>query len=97
MDKELIDIVSKSYLMSKRKLVENDLGIIKSNEIYLDRYRSNVYHIDYVVSCLNDDDRFIIDNEVIKGKRGNWYYAYMSPPTYYRHRKKAYTNFLRSL
>lgn len=97
MDKVLIDLLSRSYLNSKRILRENELGLRNSAERYLEPYRLNVYHIEQVVNALNDNDRFIIDNEVIKGKRGNWYYEYMSTSTYYKHRKKAYSNFLSSL
>ena len=97
MDKIFIDLLSRSYLNSKRILKENELGIRSSTERYLESSRLNVYHIEHVVSCLNDNDRFIIDNEVIKGKRGNWYYGYMSTATYYKHRKRAYSNFLSSL
>lgn len=97
MDKSLIDLLSRSYLNSKRILKENELGIRSNTESSLESYRFNVYHIEHVVSCLCDNDRFIIDNEVIKGKRGNWYYEYMSSATYYKHRKKAYSNFLSSL
>lgn len=97
MKKELIDIISKSYLTSKRKLRENELGITYKDNKRLNCYRLNVYHIEYVVSCLNENDKFIINNEVLQGKKGNWYYDQMSTATYYRHRNKAYDNFLRDL
>ena len=97
MEKTLIDIVSKTYITSKRKVLEKDSGVASLANRYKEHYRVNVEFIEYVVSCLNDDDRLIIENEVLKGKKGAWYYEYMSAPTYYRHRKKAYTNFLQSL
>lgn len=46
---------------------------------------------------LDEDDFFIISNEVLKGKKGNWYLGYLSPSTYYRQRAKAYANFLSCL
>ncbi|MBR2577572.1 MAG: hypothetical protein IKE38_01450 [Erysipelotrichaceae bacterium] len=95
--KRIIDSIAKSYPSSKLILKENELGITHRSDSYLEPYRFNVYHIEAIVSCLNDDDRLIIANEVIAGKKGNWYHQYMSAPTYYRHRKAAYTNFLRSL
>ena len=95
--KRLIDMIAKSYMSSKLILRENELGISNRSNSYLEQYRFNVYHIETVVSCLNEDDRLIIANEVIAGKKGAWYHQYMSAPTYYRHRKVAYTNFLRSL
>lgn len=46
---------------------------------------------------LDEDDFFIISNEVLKGKKGNWYIGYLSSSTYYRQRAKAYANFLSCL
>lgn len=97
MKRQLIDLITKTYLKSKSKLREHELGVTNRNNNYLDHYRVNVYHIEHVVSCLSDNDKFIIDNEVLKGKRGNWYFEYMSTPTYYRHRNRAYDNFLKNI
>lgn len=46
---------------------------------------------------LDDDDRYIVYNEVILGKTGSWYYEMLTVSTYYRHRRKAYNNFLTCL
>ncbi|MBR3227657.1 MAG: hypothetical protein IKF68_03835 [Erysipelotrichaceae bacterium] len=97
MDKNLIDIITRSYMISKSILRENELGICRKTEDRLKQYRFHVHHIEYVVSCLDEEDRFIILNEVIEGKKGDWYREYMSAPTYYRHRKLAYSNFLSRL
>lgn len=52
---------------------------------------------DVLYNLLDEADFFIISNEVMKNKRGNWYIGYLSTPTYYRHRAKAYVNFLSCL
>ena len=95
--KRIIDSIAKSYLSSKLILKENELGITHRSDSYLEPYRFNVYHIEKVVESLNEDDRLIISNEVLSGKKGNWYLEYMSAPTYYRHRKQAYANFVHSI
>lgn len=50
-----------------------------------------------IYNLLDEADFFIIFNEVIKNKRSTWYVGYLSTPTYYRHRDKAYVNFLSCL
>ena len=50
-----------------------------------------------IVKMLDEEDRFIIEKEVVEGKRGNWFLGYYSPASYYRHRNRAYSNFLRCL
>ena len=97
MQKKIIDIVAKSYQTSKLILRENELGLSRRSDKSLEAYRFNVYHIEKVVESLNEDDRLIISNEVLSGKKGNWYLEYMSAPTYYRHRKRAYANFVHSI
>ena len=96
-DKAIIDIISKTYLMSKSILKEEELGISKRNNKALEDYRKVVRKIDNVVNYLDEKDRFIILNEVILGKRGEWYQGLISTPTYYRYRKSAYKNFIHCL
>ena len=96
-DHKLISALSDSYLKHKRMLRENDLGVNRRSSGSLESARIIVSHTEMVVDSLKDRDRFIIYNEVILGKRGDWYREYLSTATYYRHRKKAYQTFIRSL
>ena len=77
-------------------LREDESGINRRPARYLEPARIVVSHTESVVESLKDKDRFIIYNEVILGKRGDWYREYLSPATYYRHRKTAYQAFIRS-
>lgn len=96
-DKTIIDQISKSYLLSKSILREDDLGITKRSRKTIDSYKLIVDRIDDIVKVLDENDKYIIYNEVVLGKKGEWYHGYISTPTYYRHRKIAYQNFLRCL
>lgn len=58
-------------------------------------YAYIVENMDYVVfNMLNEDDRQIIYNEVILGRKGEWYLEYYAKSTYYNHSRKAYRNLL---
>ena len=96
-DKILIDQISKSYLLSRNIVLENDLGVVKRSKRNVDAYRVIVDRIDSAISTLDDNDKYIIYNEVVLGKKGEWYRDYISTPTYYRHRKIAYNNFINSI
>ncbi len=95
-DHKLIHALSDSYLNYKRMLREEESGITRRPLRYLEPARVVVSHTEEVVDSLKERDRFIIYNEVILGKRGDWYREYLSPATYYRHRKTAYQAFIRS-
>lgn len=95
--KMVIDLISKSYLMAKSILKEDELGISKRSSKSLEDYSKIVRKIDNTVNYLDEKDRFIILNEVVLGKRGEWYQGMISTPTYYRYRKVAYQNFIRCL
>ena len=90
-------LLSTNYIECKRSLMEADMNIIAlSPEVYQTKRRI-VTHIENVAQCLDEKDRLIIENELIKGKRGKWYLEYLSAPSYYRYRCRAYEEFLRSL
>ena len=84
--------------MNSRRIIRESQELIK---IYprkeIEMHKKVMYHIEYVAESLEDTDRFIIEKEVIEGRRGKWYTTYFSPTAYYRHRKKAYASFLRCL
>ena len=95
MDKKLlIDQLSKSYIYSRNIIKEQELGINLKSKRNIDAYKNIVNGIENAINCLEDNDKYIIYNEVVLGKKGEWYYGYLSTPTYYRHRKAAYHNFL---
>ena len=84
-------------MAQKRILKEFELGISdRSREDILSAKRllNKIY---LIINDLDDDSKFIIHNEVVLGKKGNWYYGFLSTPTYYRHRCKAYVDFLQYL
>ena len=92
-----IALLSENYLKSKRIISEYEENIIDLNSNRLAIHHRIVYHIEYVVESLYDKEKIIIENEVLRGKRGKWYKGIMSSPSYYRYRKSAYQNFLRCL
>ncbi len=75
----------------KAKIMKVDMENLRNKRRKID-YIEDVLH-----NALDEMDYFIISNEVIKGKRGTWYLGYLSTSTYYRHRAKAYANFLSCL
>ena len=92
-----IMLLSANYLDCKRSLREAQENIMPlSDEAYKTKMRI-VTHIENVAQCLEEKHRLIIENEVIKGKRGKWYLEFLSAPSYYRHRLRAYEEFLRCL
>ena len=92
-----IALLSENYLKSKRIISEYEENIIDLNSDRLAIHHRIVHHIEYVVESLYDKEKIIIENEVLRGKRGKWYKGIMSSPSYYRYRKSAYQNFLRRL
>ncbi len=90
-------LLTKNYLHCKRSIREAQENIIPlSKDAYIEKLRI-VTHIENVAECLEERHRLIIENEVLNGKTGKWYLEFLSAPTYYRHRCKAYEEFLRSL
>lgn len=95
--KEKIELLSRNYINSKRVLNEVEEDVINVSEDRIEVHRKIVAHINYVTEAMEERERLIIENEVLKGKRGKWYKEMMSESTYYRLRHSAYYNFLRSL
>ena len=92
-----IELLSRNYLNSKRIIRETEEDIIHTSYEKLKAYRRIVSHIENVAEGLGEKERLIIQKEVIEGRSGKWYLEYFSAPSYYRHRRKAYTEFLRCL
>ena len=92
-----ISLLSKSYILHKRKIKEAENNIINRNYEELRVAHIICDHIENVIEELDFKERLIIESEVIKGKKGRWYDEYFSAPSYYRIRKKAYKLFLNGL
>ncbi len=92
-----IRAVSDSYLRLKRVLKEDEIGLVRRPRDIVLTADKIVSRTELIVDSLPEQDRFIIYNEVILGKKGDWYRDYLSPATYYRHRKGAYDRFIRCL
>ena len=92
-----VQLLSRHYVQSKRIVTEAEQCIKRCPTHRLISHRNIVSHIEYVVDCLEERDKFIIYNEVVLGKNGKWYLEYFSAPTYYRNRDKAYAQFLACL
>lgn len=78
-----------------------ELASLRGENTYSKDYKE---HREYVAlvnaivnSYLDENDKYIVFNEIILGKTGDWYYECLTPSTYYRHRRKAYVNFLSCL
>ena len=93
----VIRALSDSYLKHKRVFKEDEIGLVRRPRDIVHTADIVVSHTELVVDSLPEQDRFIIYNEVILGKTGDWYREYLSPATYYRHRKGAYERFIRCL
>jgi hypothetical protein len=92
-----IELLSREYMKSKRVLTEAQKGTFEYDKRTLERSICIVGHIDMTYECLNEADKLIIRNELMEGRRGDWFKSYLSPSAYYRHRKRAYENFLHCL
>ena len=96
-DKFLVGQLTRNYINSKRIIREAQNNIRKYSDDRLDMHMKVICHIEYVIESLDDQDRFIIENEVMMGRSGKWFLGFYSPTCYYKHRKRAYANFLRCL
>ena len=96
-DRNFVVLMAKRYRQCKILLTEHERGFRQCSEMELIISRQIVDHVNLVVRYLSERDRFIIYHEVIDGKTGMWYQGKLSPPSYYRHRKKAYKTFIKFL
>ena len=95
-NQKLVNEIAEAYAYFKQyieryKLVSNMSDDINNKKKKINTIEGVTYDL------LDEDDFFIISNEVLKGKKGNWYLGYLSTSTYYRQRAKAYANFLSCL
>jgi hypothetical protein len=91
-----IEILSGNYRNFKR-LLDEIYDPDKDDGLKTRAGETVIRHVDSAIKMLDEEDRFIIEKEVVEGKRGNWFLGYYSPASYYRHRNRAYSNFLRCL
>lgn len=95
--KNLIDILTRSYIFSKREVSDAKNGFFyrRRSEVRNSMYIVN--KIEKAVESLDEKSRIIIENEVMKRRSGKWYLEYFSKATYYRSRNEAYRQFLLEL
>lgn len=93
-NKRIIDLLAQGYAFAKMITDKSDNGDAKYNKNTVEAYRKITKQIEFCTNQLDEESKFIIENEVIQGKKHNWYDGYLSTPTYYRHAKKAYAQFL---
>ena len=96
-NKQTVDLLTKSYIVHKHRIKEYEQNLINISDNNIRCSRYVVSHIENVVEELRERERFIIENEVLNGKEGKWYEGCLSSSSYYRHRDKAYGEFLRCL
>lgn len=96
-NKTLIDQLAKSYGMARYYIKEHECGVVRRSKETIEACHNIVNRIDSVISTLKDDDKFIIYNEVVLGKKGDWYRDYVSVSTYYRYSKVAYSDFINEI
>lgn len=89
-----IDAIARLYMIQKRILKEYDLGLTYRTKEQLENARRLIKKVTLIMNDLDESSKFIIKNEIVLGKKGSWYYGFLSVPTYYRHRNKAYKDFL---
>ncbi|MBR3265646.1 MAG: hypothetical protein IKI61_06805 [Erysipelotrichaceae bacterium] len=92
-----IELISRGYLQSKRILKEHQTNIRRVDPERYELCRTIVEHVENVTYSLEETERFIIEKEVLEGRRGKWYIGYLTRPSYYRYRKEAYRDFLNCL
>ena len=96
-DRFEVELLSHNYINSKRVIRESQNNVKKYSRSRLETHMKVICQIEYAIEALDEEDRFIIENEVLLGKKGKWFLGYFSASSYYKHRKKAYANFLRCL
>lgn len=95
-NKVIVAELAQSYLLCKLYIERSEYDDVDEKTLIIKK-RIRYYIENIIFNILNERDRFIIQNEVLLNKKGQWYQGYLSIATYYRHRKKAYANFLSCL
>ncbi len=95
--KLIVDNLSKVYIENKLKSQQNYPGPYKKYDNDREYSEKLINKFEREVDNLKDNDRLIIYNEVLLGKKGDWYLEIMSQSTYYRYRRGAYLNFISCL
>lgn len=96
-NKMQIDLLADAYKRANRRLVEYEYGNYNYSDNVINDSEKVVYHIDSVIDAMDEQSKYILDNEVKHHKSGRWYEEYCSHTTYYRIREKAYQEFLDEL
>ena len=67
-----IEILSKNYRDFKLLLEEAQQNIASHDRRKIESGIMIVTHIENVIENLDEDDRFIIEKEIMEGRKGNW-------------------------
>lgn len=87
-------LIRLSYRHAKRVLKEHELYFENIGPYAYKVAEYIVSHVENVVEYLDEKEKFLLTNEIILGKKDNWFKGYYSDSTYYRIRTKAYRTFL---
>ncbi|MDO5440170.1 MAG: hypothetical protein Q4F12_01390 [Erysipelotrichaceae bacterium] len=78
-------------------MIEAENGVYDYPINVLNDSQKIVYHVDSIISSMDDKAKFILENEVKLRKTGEWYRDYCSSTTYYRIREDIYNEFIKEL
>lgn len=92
--KKMVEVFANVYRKFHKSIYDYEKGFRNYSAESIIHKQKIVGKIESAINHLNERDHFIIYNEVILGKSGNWYLEYFSESTYRRHAKEAYENFL---
>ncbi|MDO4501220.1 MAG: hypothetical protein Q4B60_08145 [Erysipelotrichaceae bacterium] len=96
-NKQTCQLIAKSYRMSIGIIREHENGYHRLLQKEIEPHYHIVNRVNEVVEGLDILEGLIIENEIIKGKKDNWYIDFLSYSTYKRHVDKAYSEFLKNL
>lgn len=94
---ESVSLIALVYVRARRKMLESENGAYDYPFYILNDCQKIVHHIDAVIESMDEKSRLILENEVKKGRKGEWYLEYCSTTTYYRIREEVYQAFIEEL
>ena len=84
-----------SYQRIKKILSANEKGYCSIDKSVCEAMQMSIKKFDDFIEGLEEKERFIVENEVLLGKSGNWWTSYYSESAYRANRKSAYEKFLK--
>ena len=89
-----IQLLNEVYIRSKKMVEDTDRGLLTFRPDRIEAQRKIIQHMEAAADVLDDHEKLIIEHEVLREKRKNWYKDYFSRSYYYDVRKKAFRNYL---